>query len=170
MAEIILPENEIIVSKTDTHSHITYCNKLFIEISGYTEQELLGQPHNIIRHPDMPKAVYLSLWNTIGAEDEFFGLVKNRCKNGDFYWAFANITASYDVNGQVMGYYSVRRKPSPALIQLIEPIYSHMLEVEAKTSNKQDAMQSSWQFLESQLDGLGEDYVATLLQFNQKAN
>lgn len=170
MAEIILPENEIIVTKTDTQSHITYCNKLFIEISGYAEKELLGQPHNIIRHPGMPKSVYLTLWNTIKSQNEFFGLVKNRCKNGDYYWAFANITASYNVKGQVMGYYSVRRQPSTSLIQLIEPIYADMLEIEAKSSNKQDAMNASWQFLMSQLEGLGEDYVATLLQFNQKTN
>lgn len=118
----------------------------------------------------MPKSVYLTLWNTIKSQNEFFGLVKNRCKNGDYYWAFANITASYDVKGQVMGYYSVRRQPSTSLIQLIEPIYADMLEIEAKPSNKQDTMNTSWQFLMSQLEGLGEDYVATLLQFNQKTN
>lgn len=165
MAEVAFPDNQIIVSKTDTQSLITYCNQTFIDISGFNEQELLGQPHNIIRHPDMPMSVYKTLWQTISKQTEFFGLVKNRCKNGDYYWAFANITASHDLNGRIIGYYSVRRKPTLSLINLLEPIYAEMLSIEKQHSNKEQAMNLSWDYLMNEIEGLGEDYVATLLQF-----
>lgn len=165
MPEVFFPDNQILVSKTDTKSVITYCNAHFISLSGYLESELIGQPHNIIRHPDMPKSIYKMLWQTITKQDEFFGLVKNRCKNGDFYWAFANITASVDGNGKTIGYFSVRRKPTENLINLMAPIYEDMLKIEQQHSDKEVAMKASWDYLINELDGLGEDYVATLLQF-----
>lgn len=165
MPEVSFPDNQIIVSKTDTQSIITYCNATFISISGYQESELIGQPHNIIRHPEMPKGVYKMLWQTIAKQEEFFGLVKNRCKNGDYYWAFANISASLDTNGKTIGYYSVRRKPTENLINLLAPIYENMLKIEQQQSDKEAGMNASWQYLLNEFDGLGEDYVATLLQF-----
>jgi PAS domain S-box-containing protein len=81
-------EDEIIVSKTDLKGLITYANKTFLDISGFTEEELLGQPHNIIRHPDMPQCVFKLLWKTVAKGDEIFAYVKNMCKNGDHYWVF----------------------------------------------------------------------------------
>ena len=164
MKEILVPDDEIIVSKTDTNSHITYGNKLFIEISGYKEKELLGQPHNIIRHPDMPKTVYKLLWDTIKSDKEFFGLVKNRCKNNDYYWVFANITASFDHTGKVIGYFSVRRKPSRKQLEIISPIYNDILALEKKQqSNKPDFEETS-RLLLNKLAEFGVDYNDALLK------
>jgi len=110
--EVVIREDDFIVSKTDPKGKITYCNRIFIEISGYSEAELLGQPHKIIRHPDMPRSVFRALWQTLQAGQEFFGVIKNRTKSGGYYWAFANVTPSLDAQGQLLGYFSVRRCPS----------------------------------------------------------
>jgi PAS domain S-box-containing protein len=125
-----LHENDFIVSKTDLKGRITYGNEKFIEISGYTEHELLGSPHNILRHRDMPRIVYKLLWDRVQSKNEIFAFVKNRCKNDDHYWVFTNVTASLDKNGKIIGYYSVRRKPNPDAIKTIEPIYKELLGIE----------------------------------------
>src|SRR5580704_8741733 len=88
--ERTFPEDEIIASKTDVKGVITYANRTFMEVSLYSEEELLGQPHSIVRHPDMPRCVFKLLWDTIQKGDEIFAYVKNMCKNGDFYWVFAH--------------------------------------------------------------------------------
>jgi aerotaxis receptor len=85
--EIVMADGKSIVSKTDLKGRITYCNPYFIEISGFTEEELIGKPHNLIRHPDMPPAAFGDLWDTIKNGMPWTGLVKNRCKNGDHYWS-----------------------------------------------------------------------------------
>lgn len=127
-----LRDDEFIVSKTDTRGRLTYANRIFMQIAGYPESELLGVQHNIIRHPDMPRGVFRFLWNTLEQGDEFFGFVKNMSANGDYYWVFANVTPDHDRNGKLQGYFSVRRKPSPIAIQTIEPIYREMLAIEQR--------------------------------------
>jgi PAS domain S-box-containing protein len=156
--EIILDENDFIVSKTDRKGKITYCNEIFIRISGYEEDELLDQPHNIVRHPNMPRSVYRYLWNTLQAEKEFFGLVKNLCKNGDYYWTFANVTPSYNVDHEVIGYYSVRRKPNPDFVKMIEAVYAQMIAEEAKHESAQTAMDASFRILMSLIEQEGVSY------------
>ena len=126
--EIRLGDDEFIVSKTDTKGIITYCNRVFMHIAGYSEAELLGKQHNIVRHPDMPRGVFRFLWQTLQDGEEFFGYVKNMCKSGAYYWVFANVTPDYDARGRVVGYYSVRRKPSDQAIAALAPIYKEMLE------------------------------------------
>ena len=111
--EKFVQENDFLVSKTDTKGIITYCNQAFIKIVGAKESELLGKNHNIVRHPNMPKIVFKLLWDTVTKKDEIFAYVKNRSFDGSFYWVFANITPSLDVDGNIIGYYSVRRKPNP---------------------------------------------------------
>lgn len=130
MKELNFNETEMIVSKTDTKGSITYCNNLFLKLAGYTEKELLGAPHNIIRHPDMPRIVFKFLWDTLKQKKEIYAYVINRAKNGDYYWVFANVTPSYDNNGKVVGYYSVRRKPSQKSIDIIKPLYKRLLSAE----------------------------------------
>jgi len=129
--EAVLREDDFIVSKTDLKGRITYCNRIFVEYSGYSEEELLGSPHNIIRHPDMPKAVFKLMWEQIAAGNEFLGYVRNMAKNGSFYWTFANVTPSLDKDKNPLGYFSVRRKPDRQKIALVEPIYRRMLAEEA---------------------------------------
>jgi len=157
--EIRMANDDLIVSKTDIKGKITYCNRQFINISGYNESELLGQPHKIIRHPEMPKAVYRLLWETIKKQDEFFGVVKNLCKNGAYYWTFANVTPSFDDKGNVVGYYSVRRQPKKGLIKIIAPLYQQMLIEEQKyNNNPEQAINASMKILLEKCEQLGLSY------------
>ena len=125
-----MKENDFIVSKTDLKGRITYVNKIFIEMGEYSEEELLGKPHSIVRNPDTPKAVFKLLWEMVQAGDEIFAFVVNKTKNGNDYWVYANVTPSFDANGRTIGYYSVRRKPSAAALDIIKPLYSQMLNAE----------------------------------------
>ena len=125
-----MQENDFIVSKTDTKGRITYVNKIFMEMAEYTEEELLGAPHSIIRHEDMPKAVFKLLWDMIQNKEEIFAYVINKTKNGNSYWVYANVTPSLDNNKKIIGYYSVRRKPNPSALEIIKPLYSAMLNAE----------------------------------------
>lgn len=130
MAELNFSGDELIVSKTDTHGKITYGNELFLKLAGYAEKEILHQPHNIVRHPDMPKIIFKLLWDYLKEGKEIYAYVVNKSKNGDFYWVFANVTPSYDNNGKVVGYYSVRRKPSQKALNVIQPLYRQLLSAE----------------------------------------
>jgi PAS domain S-box-containing protein len=127
MQELQFEKNKFLVSKTDTKGNITYGNELFLKLAGYSEAELLGTPHNIIRHPEMPKIVFKLLWETIQLGNEVNAYVINKSKNGDFYWVFANVTPSYDNNGNIIGYHSVRRKPSQKAIDIVKPLYKQLL-------------------------------------------
>jgi methyl-accepting chemotaxis protein len=120
--EFELRDDSAIVSKTDTRGIITYVNADFIEASGYTEKELLGQPHNLVRHPDMPVEAFADLWTTLKAGKAWTGIVKNRRKNGDHYWVVANATPIFE-NGVLTGYLSARSKPSRDLINAHEAAY-----------------------------------------------
>ena len=124
------PPGEFIVSKTDPRGLITYVNKTFIDISGFPDAELLGAPHNLVRHPDMPPAAFKDLWDTLGRGKPWSGLVKNRCKNGDHYWVRANATPIIE-NGTVTGHISVRTAPSRAEIEAAEQIYRAVREGKA---------------------------------------
>jgi len=127
---IEMKEDDFIVSKTDTKGRLTYVNKIFMTMAEYNESELLGKPHNIVRHPDMPKAVFKLLWDRIQNKKEIFAFVINKTKNNNSYWVFANVTASLDVSGNIIGYFSVRRKPSQKALEIIQPLYRKMLEAE----------------------------------------
>jgi PAS domain S-box-containing protein len=160
--EKVMRENDFIVSKTDLKGRITYGNRIFIEFSGYTENELIGTQHNIIRHPDMPRAVFKLLWDTIANGKECFAYVKNLAKDGSFYWVFANITPSYDDNGNIIGYLSVRRKPKASGIKVVTDLYRAMLEAEAKAGAK-NAMQVSTEMLVNILNEKGMSYEELVL-------
>ncbi|MGZ4981680.1 MAG: PAS domain-containing protein, partial [Methylobacter sp.] len=109
--EYSLTERDSVVSKTDLKGIITYINEDFLRISGFTQQELIGSSHNIVRHPDMPPEAFEDMWRSLKAGRPWTGIVKNRCKNGDFYWVLANATPIHE-NDQLIGYMSVRSKPS----------------------------------------------------------
>jgi aerotaxis receptor len=117
-----LADGEFIVSKTNLKGQITYLNRPFIEISGFSADELLGQPHNIVRHPDMPSAAYKDLWNTLQKGKSWRGIVKNRCKNGDYYWVEANANPIWE-NDRIVGYMSLRSKPTRQQIDMAETLY-----------------------------------------------
>lgn len=120
--EYALKESDSLVSKTDLRGNITYINEDFLRISGFTKAELIGNPHNIVRHPDMPVEAFADMWKSLKDRRPWTGLVKNRCKNGDFYWVLANATPYYE-NEQLVGFMSVRSKPSREQINLAESTY-----------------------------------------------
>ncbi|MDR7153088.1 aerotaxis receptor [Hydrogenophaga palleronii] len=123
--EFVVPDGVNLVSTTDLQSHITYCNPAFVAVSGYGRDELLGQPHNLVRHPDMPQEAFRDMWETLKSGSPWSALVKNRRKNGDHYWVVANATPIVE-NGQAVGYMSVRTKPSREQVQEAEALYARM--------------------------------------------
>ena len=139
--ETFFDGSEMIVSKTDLKGRITYANRIFCRMAGYHENELIGQPHSIIRHPDMPRSVFRLLWETIEANREIFAFVKNLAKNGDHYWVFAHVTPSFDVGGRVVGYHSNRRVPDRAMLEgAIIPLYAEVLRIERSHVNGKEAV------------------------------
>jgi len=129
--EYILNDDDYLVSKTDLKGRITYANQTFIEVSGFSEEELIGKAHNIIRHPDMPPEAFADLWRTLPAGKPWRGMVKNRRKNGDFYWVDANANPIWD-NGRIIGYMSMRRKASREKIRAAEALYRKMRSGQAR--------------------------------------
>lgn len=159
--ELYFDENLFIVSKTDLKGKITYGNDLFIEISGYTEKELIGAPHSILRHSDMPRAVFKLLWDRIQSGKEVFAYVKNRAKSGKFYWVHAYVTPIVDSRkNQIIGYHSVRRSPSKKGIEIVEPLYRKMLDAE-----KSGGIQASTALLNTTLSQLKVSYDEFILTY-----
>lgn len=162
--EIVMDDGDFIVSKTDLKGRITYANRVFMKIAQYSEPELLGVQHNIIRHPDMPRGVFRLLWNTIESGEECFAYVKNLAKSGDFYWVYANVTADHDSDGRPIGYFSVRRKPSRQGIESVIPVYQEMLRIEQQAGPR-DAPDASMSWLTELLRSKGttyEEFIHTL--------
>jgi PAS domain S-box-containing protein len=160
--ERIMREDDFIVSKTDLKGHVTYCNRIFIEFSGYSESELLGAQHNIIRHPDMPRGVFQFLWDTLAQKKECFAYVKNMSKDGGFYWVFANVTPDLDTQGHPVGYFSVRRKAKPSAIAVVSDIYKAMQDEERRAGTK-DACNASLAWLGTVLKQKGVSYEQLIL-------
>lgn len=160
--EKLMREDDFIVSKTDLKGRITYGNRIFIEFSGYSERELLGAQHNIIRHPDMPRAVFKLLWDTLQDKRECNAYVKNMAKDGSFYWVFANVTPSFDRDGNVIGYFSVRRKPRPEAVSTCAALYRTMLAGE-QAAGSRDAIAASSRILTDLLTEKGMSYDELVL-------
>jgi len=156
--EIVMNQNDFIVSKTNTKGIITYCNRIFMDMAGYVEDELIGKNHNIIRHPDMPKVAFKLVWDTIQSGNEIFAFVKNLRHDGGFYWVFTHITADYDLDGNIVGYTSVRRAPTRSAIEAITPLYAQMVEAE-----KSGGMEASGKILFDFLDANNIEYTPLIL-------
>ena len=129
--ETKLREDQYLISRTDTKGRIVYANPAFVEVSGFSREELIGKAHNIVRHPDMPPAAYEDLWDTLQAGESWLGVVKNRRKDGGFYWVLANATPIVE-NGEVVAYSSVRVRPSEEQVEMAEELYARMREGSAK--------------------------------------
>ncbi len=144
--EKIFNKSDIIVSKTDTTGKVTYGNRCFLRVAGYEESEVLGCQHNLIRHPDMPRAVFELLWTMLKNGEEVFAYVINRAKNGDHYWVFAHVTPSFDMDGTITGYHSSRRVPNHQIIRdHIKPLYQDLLSIEKSAANPKLGLQQSFQ-------------------------
>lgn len=142
-------EGELIVSKTDLKGRLTYCNDVFIRVAGFEERELIGAPHSIIRHPDMPRAIFKLLWETIEAGGEIFAYVLNMARNGDHYWVLAHVTPSRDKTGKIVSYHSNRRKPRAEAVATISHLYRELKAIEDAPSNRKDGMQAAYAELNS---------------------
>lgn len=164
-----LGRDEIIVSKTDLKGHITYANSVFLRIAQFSEAEVLGAPHSLIRHPDMPRAVFKLLWDTIEAGHEIFAYVKNLCKNGDFYWVFAHVTPTRDASGKVIGYHSNRRSVEPSAIAEISALYEVLLKEEHSHKSRKNGLVASHQMLVDQLSGAGVTYDEFIFDLTERA-
>ncbi|MDX1810085.1 MAG: PAS domain-containing protein [Sulfurospirillaceae bacterium] len=160
--EKTLKDDEFIVSKTDLKGKIIYGNKIFIKISGYNELELINQPHSILRHPDMPRVIFKLLWERVQNKQEIFAYVKNLCKDGAFYWVFANVTATIGENGSIRDFHSVRRKPSKTAMEIIPELYTRLLSAEHL-----EGIDASKKLLDKILNEKGIDYDRFILSLQQ---
>ena len=156
--ERFFEEDELIVSKTDTKGRITYANEVFLRIALYSEKEVLGKAHNLIRHPEMPRCVFRFLWERIASEHEVFAYVVNRCKNGDHYWVFAHVTPTINEQGRIISYHSSRRVPSQSALDVIKPLYAELLAIESKHHTPRDQWQASLPVLVEKFEAMGLTY------------
>ncbi len=156
--ERFFPDDEIIVSKTDLKGHITYANQTFLTVADYTEEEVLGQPHSLIRHPDMPRCVFKLLWDTLAARQEIFAYVKNMAKNGDHYWVFAHVTPTFDEYKQVIGYHSNRRVPERPQVELFDGVYKQLLAEERRHADWRTGMDAAGRMLLKIVESKGMKY------------
>lgn len=162
LVERVMREDDFIISKTDLKGRISYCNRIFIEFSGYSESQLLGAQHNIIRHPDMPRGVFKLLWDSVDTGGEIFAYVKNMSKDGGFYWVMANVTANRDLQGNIDGFFSVRRKPERGAVAAVTDLYRSMLEEEQRAGPR-DACAASLGMVTNILNQKGVSYEQFVL-------
>lgn len=150
--------DEIIVTKTDLKGRITYANDVFLRVSAYSEAEMLGQPHSMIRHPDMPRCVFKLLWDTVETGQELFAYVLNLAGDGQHYWVLAHVTPSRSGSGAVHGYHSNRRVPDRRAIETVRPLYAALRATEARHARPADAMAASAAQLTEALGARGQSY------------
>ncbi|MEA1892999.1 MAG: PAS domain-containing protein [Campylobacterota bacterium] len=145
--EIVLDSKRYIVSETDEKGKITFANDYFMEVSGYSQEELIGKPHNIVRHPDMPKVVFKLLWETISTGKNINAVVKNLAKDGRYYWIFTEFEIRKDTDtGEIIGYHASRKNISKHVIEIIADLYSKLVEIE-KTGTVEDSQKFLVDFL-----------------------
>lgn len=145
--EIVFSKKKFIVSKTDIKGNIIFINDNFAEISGYTQEELMGMPHNVIRHPDMPRGIFFLIWNSLKSGREVSGVIKNLAKSGKYYWVIADFSIERDREGNILSFTSFRRCASYQIIEEIEELYETMLSIERK-----QGIEGSLRYLESFLE------------------
>jgi PAS domain S-box-containing protein len=151
--EIVLDPKRYIVSETDETGKITFCNDYFIEICGYSREELIGKPHSIIRHPDMPKVVFKLLWETISQGKNINAVIKNLAKDGRYYWIFTEFESRRDADtGKIIGYQASRKTISKHVIEVISDLYAKLSEIE-----KNEGVEASEKYLVSFLKEKGDD-------------
>ncbi|BBG66346.1 signal-transduction sensor protein=PAS/PAC domain [Hydrogenimonas sp.] len=150
--EIVLDNSKYIESETDIHGNIVACNDYFAEISGYSKDELIGQPHNIVRHPDMPKIIFKILWDRIRSGHNITAVIKNMAKDGRYYWVFTHFEIIRDINTkEIKGYRAYRKMVSPHIKKVLDPLYKRLTEIE-----KEGGMEASEKALNEFLHEGGE--------------
>ncbi len=161
--ESFFDEDEIIVSKTDLKGIVIYANDVFLKIAEFDESEVIGQQHSLIRHPDMPRAVFKLLWDTLQSGKEIFAYVKNMTKSGAYYWVLAHVTPTFGENDEIISYHSSRRVPDREAINKIEPLYAQLLAEEQRHNNSKEGMENAVQMLLSILEEADVTYDEFIL-------
>lgn len=155
--EVVWDKSKTIMSKTDKFGTIEYANDVFVDVCGYEDYELVGKPHNIIRHPDMPKVVFKVLWDNLKQGNNFHAIVKNLAKSGRYYWVVTDFDISKNEAGEITHYFA-RRKAVPAeVVAKVEPLYKKLLQIEEASG-----MEGSEKYLIGFLEEQGKDYVEFL--------
>ncbi len=158
--EITFDADQVIVSKTDLKGRILYVNSIFCQVSEMTTAQLIGEPHSIIRHPDMPRTIFKLMWDMLKAKDEVFAYVKNMSASGRYYWVLAHVTPTFDASGQVIGYHSNRRVPPAKGRVEAERFYSDLKAAEDAHVNRKEGLAAGYQLLEDTLSEAGQPYDA----------
>jgi PAS domain S-box-containing protein len=151
-------EEELIVSKTNLKGHIIYANDVFLRLSKYPTKQVIGAPHSLIRHPEMPRCIFKLLWDTIQAKQEIFAYVVNMAMDGDHYWVFAHVTPTLDTQQNVVGFHSNRRKPNPDQIVKIKDLYQKLRAEEERHDSRKDGMLRGYDMLMGMLKEKGIGY------------
>lgn len=157
--EVTWDKTQTIMSKTDPKGIIEYANDIFIEVSGYEEFELIGQPHNVIRHPDMPKIIFKTLWDRIQKGENMHAIVKNLCKSGRYYWVITDFKVKFTSEGEIDSYVGTRKAAPKELIEVVQPLYSKLLHIE-----KASGLEASEKYFKGFLEDKGKSYDAFLDQ------
>ena len=151
--EIKFSKKKFLVSKTDLKGNIIFINKNFCDVSGYSEEELIGVAHNIVRHPDMPRAIFYLIWKALLSGRAISGVIKNLAKSGKYYWVIADFEPKFDKNGKIVSLTAFRRATSQDVIDTIEELYEVMLSIE-----KKHGMEKSIAYLDGFLEEHGVTY------------
>lgn len=151
-------EDELIVTKTDPRGIITYANDVFLRVSALAEDEAIGRPHSVIRHPDMPRVVFKLLWDTLAERREIFAYVLNLAADGAHYWVLAHVTPSYDAGCRVIGFHSNRRRPEPAAVSAAARLYAELRAEERRHKGSAPGLDASWALLQQTLADRGLTY------------
>ena len=150
--EVIWDKSKVIMSKTDKFGTIEYANDVFVDVSGYEDYELVGQPHNIIRHPDMPKVIFKVLWDNLKKGNNFHAIAKNMAKSGRYYWVITDFDISKNEDGEITHYFARRKSIPPGVVNQVEPLYKKLLQIETVSG-----MNGSEKYLTGFLEEQGKD-------------
>ena len=157
--ELFFDKDDVIVSKTDTKGIITYANATFAQMAEITRKEAIGKPHNFIRHPHMPKAIFKLLWDTISSGHEIFAYVINRSSLGNEYWVLAHVTPSFDPTGNIVGFHSNRRAPNRNILEAtIKPLYETLRQIEQSSSSSKAGLEEAYRHLDGIVQSSGKKY------------
>ncbi len=165
--EIILDPKKVIMSKTDAKGVIEFANDYFMEICGYEEYELMGKPHNVIRHPDMPRVIYKILWERLHQGKNIHAVVKNLAKDGSYYWVVTNFETKYDANGKIISHYSRRKSAPKHVVETIEKLYKILLSLEVDDRNMKKSLNYFEGYFENKQTTY-DDFILELIGINEE--
>jgi len=161
--EIDIPKNTTIISRTNLKGDIIYYNRAFAEISGYSKRELINMPHNILRHPDMPKSIFYFIWKNLLGGNNTYGILKNRSKSGNYYWLNIKFTVQKDIENRPISFLAEGRVVQKSIIDRVEPLYKKLLK-EEKRSGVENSIKKLYSILNSENIASYNDFILKLIE------